>query len=117
MDLDWIKIITNIGAFGLVAWLVIYVFKATIPGMIVQFRDEQRIERESARRREDALMEALSEQRHDFLAHNKLQREDSIKALENTNQCLALNTATLTDVKEAFEQMSKACKIINGGGK
>lgn len=57
-EADWIKTIINVGALGIVGWVVLYVFKVLIPKLLDQFSAD------------------LKAQRSEFIADMKVQREE-----------------------------------------
>lgn len=45
-SVNWLRVVTDLGSFGLVAWLFWYVFSQMLPGLNRDFRDELKQERE-----------------------------------------------------------------------
>jgi F0F1-type ATP synthase membrane subunit b/b' len=79
-EAEWLKLIVNLGAFGLVSWLVYYVFKTMLPKITADFTAQLEAQRKSFGTTLDKVNERhhtlMREQRNEFRAELAQQRAD-----------------------------------------
>lgn len=78
-EVDWLKTALNVGGFGVVCWLVYYVFKTMLPSLIVDFKEQLQEQRESFER-------MINAQRRDNQNELRAQRQEFRQELANQRQ-------------------------------
>lgn len=79
-EVEWIRTVVNFGSFGLVAWLVYYVFKTLLPKITADFTAQLEAQRNSFATTLDKVNDQhrtlMKEQRDEFRAELAQQRAD-----------------------------------------
>lgn len=87
---DWVKLATDIGSFGLLAWLVYYVFSSMLPGLNREFREELQKEREATASGLRDISRALEKLSVILIYHDASVRGIDPSALGSTEDILRL---------------------------
>jgi hypothetical protein len=78
-ELEWLKLVVNLGAFGLVSWLFYYVFKTMLPNLIKDFKEQLEAQRET-------FENTLNAMREDHKAELATQRQETREELQRQRQ-------------------------------
>lgn len=90
VEMEWIRVVTELGSFGLFVWLVRHTFGHSLPTMIAQFRDDLRLEREATERSHRELARAIEQLSLILLYHDATVRGVDPAALGSTEELLRL---------------------------
>lgn len=93
VEVEWIKSVINAGGFGVLAWVILYVFRTLIPRLLDQFSADLKVQREAF----SADLKLIHEQLREEMSREREARREMAEGL-----------------KASVSRMADSCSMASG---